>query len=190
MVCAPPKSPYIVQMIEWFDQPHQFIIVMEYPHPCQTLLEFTMCHGCCLDESVARGLMRQAVLAAKHCIERGILHNDIKTDNMLVNTETLQLKLIDFSCSKRINMSCSEDHQQAVGSTVWSLAMVLLEIVNGDQPMSVLQKARHPLIPNFSSAPSLIMGNLKYMRFSRPKISVKVFFQGKFFTSPHLFHIE
>ncbi|XP_026128245.1 aurora kinase A isoform X2 [Carassius auratus] len=151
MVCAPPKSPYIVQMIEWFDQPHQFIIVMEYPHPCQTLLEFTMCHGCCLDESVARGLMRQAVLAAKHCIERGILHNDIKTDNMLVNTETLQLKLIDFSCSKRINMSCSEDHQQAVGSTVWSLAMVLLEIVNGDQPMSVLQKARHPLIPNFSS---------------------------------------
>ncbi|XP_026128244.1 uncharacterized protein LOC113109001 isoform X1 [Carassius auratus] len=178
MVCAPPKSPYIVQMIEWFDQPHQFIIVMEYPHPCQTLLEFTMCHGCCLDESVARGLMRQAVLAAKHCIERGILHNDIKTDNMLVNTETLQLKLIDFSCSKRINMSCSEDHQQAVGSTVWSLAMVLLEIVNGDQPMSVLQKARHPLIPNFSSAPSLIMGNLKYMRFSSPKISVKVFFQG------------
>ncbi|XP_026128233.1 protein kinase wis1 isoform X2 [Carassius auratus] len=178
MVCAPPKSPYIVQMIEWFDQPHQFVIVMEYPHPCQTLLEFTMCHGCCLDESVARGLMRQAVLAAKHCIERGILHNDIKTDNMLVNTETLQLKLIDFSCSKRINMSCSEDHQQAVGSTVWSLAMVLMEIVNGDQPMSVLQKARHPLIPNFSSAPSLIMGNLKYMRFSSPKISVKVFFQG------------
>lgn len=108
MVCAPPKSPYIVQMIEWFDQTHQFVIVMEYPHPCQTLLEFTMCHGCCLDESVARGLMRQAVLAAKHCIERGILHNDIKTDNMLVNTETLQLKLIDFSCSKRINMSCSE----------------------------------------------------------------------------------
>ncbi|XP_026128256.1 uncharacterized protein LOC113109005 isoform X2 [Carassius auratus] len=152
MVCAPPKSPYIVQMIEWFDQTHQFVIVMEYPHPCQTLLEFTMCHGCCLDESVARGLMRQAVLAAKHCIERGILHNDIKTDNMLVNTETLQLKLIDFSCSKRINMSCSEDYQEAVESTVWSLAMVLLEIVSRDQPISVfLSKSRHPLIPSFSS---------------------------------------
>ncbi|XP_052434386.1 serine/threonine-protein kinase pim-2-like isoform X1 [Carassius gibelio] len=160
MVCAPPKSPYIVQMIEWFDQTHQFVIVMEYPHPCQTLLEFTMCHGCCLDESVARGLMRQAVLAAKHCIERGILHNDIKTDNMLVNTETLQLKLIDFSCSKRINMSCSEDYQEAVESTVWSLAMVLLEIVSGDQPISVfLSKARHPLIPNFSSGETTAHNN-------------------------------
>ncbi|XP_059423279.1 uncharacterized protein LOC132158045 isoform X2 [Carassius carassius] len=160
MVCAPPKSPYVVQMIEWFDQTHQFVIVMEYPHPCQTLLEFTMWHGSCLDESVARGLMRQAVLAAKHCIERGILHNDIKTDNMLVNTETLQLKLIDFSCSKRINMSCSEDYQQAVGSTVWSLAMVLLEIVSGDQPISVfLPKARHPLIPNFSSGETTALNN-------------------------------
>lgn len=106
MVCAPPKSPYIVQMIEWFDQPDQFVIVMEYPHPCETLLEFTMCHGSRLDESVARVVMRQAVLAAKHCIERGIFHNDIKMDNMLVNTETLQLKLIDFSCSERINTSC------------------------------------------------------------------------------------
>uniref|UniRef100_A0A8C1XX81 non-specific serine/threonine protein kinase n=1 Tax=Cyprinus carpio TaxID=7962 RepID=A0A8C1XX81_CYPCA len=160
MVCAPLKSPYIVQMIEWFDQPHQFVIVMEYPHPCETLLEFTMCHGCRLDESVARGLMRQAVLAAKHCIERGILHNDIKTDNMLVNTETLQLKLIDFSCSKHINMSCSEDYQQAVGSTVWALAMVLLEIVSGDQPISVfLSKPRRPLIPNFSSGETTAHNN-------------------------------
>uniref|UniRef100_A0A671QKR8 non-specific serine/threonine protein kinase n=2 Tax=Sinocyclocheilus anshuiensis TaxID=1608454 RepID=A0A671QKR8_9TELE len=152
MVCTPPKSPHIVQIIEWFDQPHQFIIVMEYLHLCETLLAFTMRHGSRLDESVARGLMRQAVLAAKHCIERGIFHNDIKTDNMLVNTETLQLKLLDFGCSERINTSCSKDYEWAVGSTVWSLAMVLLEIVSGDQPISVfLSKARDPLIPNFST---------------------------------------
>ncbi|KAL0173057.1 hypothetical protein M9458_033368, partial [Cirrhinus mrigala] len=91
--------PYIVEMIEWFEEPDRYVIVMEYPHPVR--------HGC-LDESMARGLMRQAALAAKHCIERGVLHNDIKTDNMLVNTETLQLKLIDFGCSERINISSAK----------------------------------------------------------------------------------
>ncbi|XP_043116379.1 serine/threonine-protein kinase pim-2-like [Puntigrus tetrazona] len=128
---------------------------MEYPHPCETLLDFSMRHGNRLDESVARGLMRQAVLAAKHCIERGIFHNDIKTDNLLVNTETLQLKLIDFGCSQRINMSCSEDHQYAVKSTVWSLATTLLEIVCGERPISdFLYNAHHPLTPNTSTGES------------------------------------
>ncbi|KAK2903437.1 hypothetical protein Q8A67_008150 [Cirrhinus molitorella] len=150
IVCAPPKSPHIVEMIEWFDEPDRYVIVMEYPHPCETLLAFRMRHRSRLDESMARCLMRQAVLAAKHCIERGVLHNDIKTDNILVNTETLQLKLIDFSCSERINICCSKDCEWAVGSTVWSLAVVLLEIVNGDQPINV-SKECDTVILNFSN---------------------------------------
>ncbi|KAK2903439.1 hypothetical protein Q8A67_008152 [Cirrhinus molitorella] len=88
----PPTSPSIIQMLEWFDQSERCILVMEYPHPCETLLRFTERNGGYLDESMARGLMWQAVLAAKDCVERGVLHGDIKTDNVLVNTETLQLK--------------------------------------------------------------------------------------------------
>ncbi|RXN06505.1 serine threonine- kinase pim-2-like protein [Labeo rohita] len=152
VVCAPPKSPNIVEMIEWFEEPDRYVIVMEYPHPCETLLAFCVRHGCRLDESVARGLMRQAVLAAKHCIERGVLHNDIKSDNMLVNTETLQLKLIDFGCSERINISSAKECEWANGSVVWSLAIVLLELVNGNQPISVsLSKASDDLLPTFSN---------------------------------------
>lgn len=40
--------------------------------------------------------MSQAVLAAKHCLDRGVFHRSIKPDNMLVNTETMELKRIDF----------------------------------------------------------------------------------------------
>ena len=98
LIRKPPKSPHIVHMLDWFDQPEQFILIMEYPHPCETLLKFSLRNGGFLDEPVARGLMRQAVLAAKHCIDHGIFHKDIKTDNILVNTETLQLSFIDFGC--------------------------------------------------------------------------------------------
>ncbi|KAK9960398.1 hypothetical protein ABG768_008258 [Culter alburnus] len=141
----PPKSPHIVQMLDWFDMPQQHIIIMEYPYPCETLLSFITRNRGFLDETVARGLMHQAVLAAKHCIDQGVFHNDIKTDNILVNTETLLLQLIDFGCSELFKTSVGRE--LAVQSTVWSLGRVLLDMVSGDQPLSVLQKSRirgHP----------------------------------------------
>lgn len=95
-------------MLDWFDMPNQHIIIMEYPYPCETLLSFIMRNRGFLDETVARGLLRQAVLAAKHCIDRGVFHNDIKTDNILVNTETLLLQLIDFGCSELFKTSIGE----------------------------------------------------------------------------------
>lgn len=42
--------------------------------------------------------MRQVVQAARHCCDCGVLHRDIKGENILINTDTLQVKLIDFGC--------------------------------------------------------------------------------------------
>ncbi|KAL1258895.1 hypothetical protein QQF64_009472 [Cirrhinus molitorella] len=133
VVQRPPKSPYIVQMYEWFEQPYRYILVMEYPHPCETLLNFTMQNGGYLEEAVARGLMHQAVLAAKHCLDRGIFHRDIKSDNIMVNTKTLQLKLIDFGCGKLFKTSDYEEYKEcpAVKATVKSLGISLFRMVNG-----------------------------------------------------------
>ncbi len=46
----------------------------------------------------ARLVMWQATHAAHKCIQRGVFHRDIKLDNLLVNPETLEIKLIDFGC--------------------------------------------------------------------------------------------
>ncbi|XP_077053585.1 serine/threonine-protein kinase pim-3-like isoform X2 [Siphateles boraxobius] len=145
------KSPHIVQMLDWFAEPEQFVLIMEYPHPCETLLKFCLRNGGSLDEAVARGLMRQAVLAAEHCVDRGVFHKDIKTDNILVNTETLQLTFIDFGCCELFK-TC-EGREWAVRSTVWSLGRVLLEIVSGSQPLNVLHSGKlDPLRPTLSKA--------------------------------------
>ncbi len=42
--------------------------------------------------------MWQATHAAHMCIRRGVFHRDIKLDNLLINPETLEVKLIDFGC--------------------------------------------------------------------------------------------
>lgn len=99
-----PISPYVVQMFEWFEDPSDVTIIMEYPHPCQTLFEFITFYEK-LDEETARVLMRQAVQAVQHCLDQKVFHTDIHSSNILINTLTLELKLIDFGCALLLTKS-------------------------------------------------------------------------------------
>ncbi|XP_026054718.1 serine/threonine-protein kinase pim-2-like isoform X1 [Carassius auratus] len=94
----PPVSPYVIQMYEWFDRPKIFSLILECPQPCMVLRKFiTVSSG--LTETIASILMRQLVLAVQHCIDHGVFHNDIHADNILVTTDTLEIKLIDFGAA-------------------------------------------------------------------------------------------
>nr|XP_021322741.1 uncharacterized protein LOC101884995 [Danio rerio] len=145
------QSPHIVQMIDWFEEPEKYILIMEYPDPCETLETFINGKGGSLGETVARGLFRQVVLAAKHCADQGIFHKDIKSDNILINTDTLQLKLIDFGCSELIMNPTSINHEWAMKEAICSLRNLLIEMVSGGQHfMSFLTRKDDQLIPGYS----------------------------------------
>ncbi|TRZ01111.1 hypothetical protein DNTS_007837, partial [Danionella cerebrum] len=151
MLRRPPVSPYVIEMYEWFDHPANFFLVLEHPQPCLNLRDCVNNFGK-PSEHTTRILMRQLMVGVKHCLERGIFHTDLHLKNILVNTNNLDLKIIDFGIALLVDdegyaysqhrgafMCCPPEvyrHQKfyAVPTSCWALGVVLFYLVNGDLP--------------------------------------------------------
>lgn len=85
-------------MLDWFEEEDRYILILEYSEPSRDLYVFVFREK--LSESQARSLMFQEALAAKHFLDGGVFHRDIKLDNFIINTATNRVQLIDFGCGE------------------------------------------------------------------------------------------
>ncbi|XP_043117617.1 dual specificity protein kinase Ttk [Puntigrus tetrazona] len=145
-----PSIPEIIQLLDWQDQHDHYIMVMERPSPCEDLFEFAERHGGSIDEDLARIIVKQATQAAYMCCCRGVLHGDIKLENLLISRETHEVKLIDFGCGDFLKKSAykifigsdqycppefyEKGEYNGKPATVWSLGVLLFALVFGDFP--------------------------------------------------------
>ncbi|KAL1246767.1 hypothetical protein QQF64_034292 [Cirrhinus molitorella] len=149
LVNSAPACPNVLQLLEWFDRPRRYIMILERPVPCQDLETFSEENGH-LDESLAKKVLRQLITALKHCESRGVLHRDVKPENLLISTESHDIKLLDFGCGDRLKDSAYKyfagtlqyappewfrRHRYHAGpATVWSVGVTLFNILCGCFP--------------------------------------------------------
>ncbi|KAG1944835.1 serine/threonine-protein kinase pim-2 [Pimephales promelas] len=145
-----PKVKEIIELLDWQDQPDQYIMVLERPPDCEDVFVFWDNRKRKLCEETARTIMAQATTAAQTCCDRGVFHGNIKLQNLLINKKTREVKLIDFRCGRFLKESAYDDFcgtrrycppefdrlqtYHGKPATVWSLGMLLFQMVCGRLP--------------------------------------------------------
>lgn len=101
MMSRGPKVPQVIQLLDWYEAPDQYILVLEHPKAAVSLDQFVSSCGNKISEAKARVVMHQVITAANACCERGV-YNNIKLESLLINPHTLQVKLMDFGTGSRM----------------------------------------------------------------------------------------
>ena len=173
--------PGVIKLLDYYEMNHCYFIVMER-FQCKDLFDFISEQGP-LPETLAKDIFKQILDTITTVHKRGIVHRDIKDENILIDPKTFKTKIIDFGSGDYIEDKVYTRFQgtrvysppewinsrayRPEGLTVWSLGVLLYDMVCGDVPFesdAQISRAHLTWFPQLKlseEVKSLISGCLK-----------------------------
>ncbi|XP_020617262.1 testis-specific serine/threonine-protein kinase 3-like [Orbicella faveolata] len=142
------EHPHIIRLYEVLDTGDRVFVVMDIATGGD-LLDYIKTKGF-VKENLSRRVFTQMLQAVKHCHENGVVHRDLKCENILLD-DRANVKITDFGFSKQFNKSefcktfCGSAAYAAYEilkgipydgekADVWSMGVVLYTMVTGRMP--------------------------------------------------------
>lgn len=147
--------PGIIKLVDWYECLDSFILIMERPERAVDLFDYIREIGRVPEKEAAR-IFKQILDAAIHIQNCGVIHRDIKDENIIINRDTMEAKLIDFGCGTLLKDGPYRDFSgtpefyppewfvdreyYARTACVWSLGVLLFDMTQGEIPFKQKEK--------------------------------------------------
>ncbi|XP_058127174.1 MAP/microtubule affinity-regulating kinase 4-like [Anopheles ziemanni] len=173
------KHPHIVQLFEMIERTTRICLIMEYA-PLGNLHYYILEHGK-MQELQARSVFRQLVSAVQYCHQRGVIHRDLKLENVLLDSQ-MNSKLTDFGLAEEftpgtpLSTFCGSPNYIAPeiaielpydgpAADVWALGVILYALVTGKQPFDgiTLLHLRHVVMAAQYSIPEHVSSDCQLL---------------------------
>ncbi|MGJ3250299.1 MAG: serine/threonine protein kinase [Elainellaceae cyanobacterium] len=163
--------PNIVRVNDFFLEEAVPYLVMDYI-PGQTLDEVVFPDRP-LAEAIAIQYIRQIGQALEIVHEKGLLHRDVKPQNIMVREGTQDVVLIDFGIAREFKPGMTQTHTQLLSegyapveqylsqerrtpaTDVYGLAATLYTLLTAQVPIASILRDRQPLVPPIEWCPHL-----------------------------------
>nr|CAB3264886.1 serine/threonine-protein kinase par-1-like [Phallusia mammillata] len=179
----------IIRLLDWYECLDSFILILERPASSVDLFDYIREVGR-MNEKEACMIFRQILTAVYHIHTRGVVHRDIKDENIVLNRDTGEAKLIDFGCGTLIHEHpyrdfsgtpefyppewFNEHYYNARTAAIWSLGVLLFDMLCGEIPFkskTKIAQGKFDFKGNVSSeAKHLITWMLSFKPESRPTL--------------------
>ncbi|MBD2775161.1 serine/threonine-protein kinase [Iningainema tapete] len=154
--------PNIVRVSDFFVEDGLPYMVMEYI-PGETLGEAFILPAIAMPEATAIHYIRQIGAALQVVHQNGLLHRDVKPDNIILRRGSQEVVLIDFGIAREFNSGVRQTHTGMVSdgyspieqylsqaprtpaTDVYGLAATLYALLTAQSPMSALLRDREQM---------------------------------------------
>jgi proto-oncogene serine/threonine-protein kinase Pim-3 len=147
--------PNVIMLVDWYECLDSFILIMEKPERAVDLFDYIREIGK-MKEPHACKVFKQILSATMHIHSKGVVHRDIKDENIIINRDTQEAKLIDFGCGTILKETAYRDFSGtpefyppewftqreyfARTAAVWSLGVLLFDMLMGEIPFKQKEK--------------------------------------------------